>query len=106
MSVQAAQPLIWLARINTRFAVAGGSAASDPTAAAAALMCFTNFCRTSELLKSRRASMVISLASSSGTPGRHGRPRRCDMGAERYGPNRLPPSPGHTSRLPMMCAGC
>jgi hypothetical protein len=61
MSVQTEQPLIWLARINTRFWVAVGRVDCG-TAAAAELRCFTNFCRISLPLKSRRASMVISLA--------------------------------------------
>src|SRR5205085_1253079 len=62
MSVQTAQPLIWLARINTRFWVAVGRVDGDPTTAPAELMCLTNFCRISLPLKSRRASMVLSLA--------------------------------------------
>ena len=45
---RAAQPLIWLARVSTRFIVAGGRVPGG-TAAAAEFRCFTNFCMISEL---------------------------------------------------------
>jgi hypothetical protein len=50
MSTQTAQPLIWLARISTRFTVESGTFDCSPAARPAALMCLTNFCRTSLLM--------------------------------------------------------
>jgi len=49
MSTHTAQPLIWLARVSTRFIVASGRFPRG-TAAAAEFRCFTNFCRISELV--------------------------------------------------------
>src|SRR4051794_14689688 len=61
MSTQTAQPLIWLARISTRWRVAAGSVESDTTLAAETRY-FTTLAPTGLPWWAKRASMLISFS--------------------------------------------